>query len=219
MSGPPVPSTLIVSWTWSSRDDQALLVSSALHADACLSVASTIALDAAIVDTPPIGLCLTGEDVRVPHPVEISAESLWVANVAPATPPERLSDVLAADLAGARAFVVQLRPVVVERTGDDDPDSPCEVDPDAVAFTDEQLVDGCRVRLFSVSLPAGIQAATWRNEVAYAIFESEASQGLAQALRGLNVLDESQAWTLYAEKLQKEPPEAAAIARDQGVGP
>jgi hypothetical protein len=51
-------------WSWSSLDDQALLVSSLYHADACLSVASTIALDAAIVGTPAIGLRLDqGEDV------------------------------------------------------------------------------------------------------------------------------------------------------------
>jgi len=43
-------------WSWSSLDDQALLVSSLHYADACLSVASTIALDAAIVGTPAIGL-------------------------------------------------------------------------------------------------------------------------------------------------------------------
>jgi len=43
-------------WSWSSLEDQALLVSSLYHADACLSVASTIALDAAIMGVPVIGM-------------------------------------------------------------------------------------------------------------------------------------------------------------------
>lgn len=122
-----------------------------------------------------MGLCLTGEDVRVPHPIELRAESLWVVSAAPATTPERLFDLLQADLAAPRAFIVQLRPVVVERTGDDDADSPCEVDPDVIAFTDEQLVDGCRVRLYSIELPPGAEAETWRNELAYSLFAQEAN--------------------------------------------
>ena len=48
-------------WTVSSRDDQARLVSLLLHADACLNVASTMTLDAAILDRPVIGLELSAE--------------------------------------------------------------------------------------------------------------------------------------------------------------
>jgi hypothetical protein len=48
-------------WTASTFDDQARLVSLLLHADACLNVASTMTLDAAIVDRPVICLELSDE--------------------------------------------------------------------------------------------------------------------------------------------------------------
>ncbi len=62
-------------WSWSPLEDQALLVSSLHHADACLSVASTIALDAAILGTPAIGLRL-GRDREVPGEVFFEAFDL-----------------------------------------------------------------------------------------------------------------------------------------------
>jgi hypothetical protein len=61
VSDPFRPPVNTHGWSWSSLDDQALLVSSLFHADACLSVASTIALDAAVVGTPAIGLRLDQE--------------------------------------------------------------------------------------------------------------------------------------------------------------
>jgi hypothetical protein len=125
---------------------------------------------------PGMGVCLNGEDVRVMQPVELDARLLWVVSD---DQPQRLGELLDTQLAAARAFIVQLRPVVVERTGDDDADHPCEVDPDAIAFTDEQLVDGCRVRLIDVKLAGGLSLATFRNELAYQLFELEAAQGLA----------------------------------------
>ncbi len=48
-------------WSVSSLEDQALLVSSLMHADACINIASTIALDAAILDRPTISLELSAE--------------------------------------------------------------------------------------------------------------------------------------------------------------
>jgi hypothetical protein len=128
---------------------------------------------------PGVGVCLNGEDVRVPHPVEIPAGSLWVESPTSTAQPRRLSALLAEDLAAARAMIVQLRPVVVERTGTDDADSPCEVDPDSIAFADEQLVDGCRVRLLTLGLPPSPAPATWRNEVIYSVFAREANDGIA----------------------------------------
>lgn len=129
---------------------------------------------------PGIGVCLNGEDVRIPYPVEIPARALWVAGDALGDEPRPLLDLLADDLAAARALIVQLRPVVVERTGIDDADDPCEVDPASIGFTDEQLIDGCRIRLVPVAVPPGLSPATWRNEIAYALFEREAADGFAQ---------------------------------------
>jgi len=128
---------------------------------------------------PGIGVCLNGEDVRVMHPVEIPAGVLWVTSPTD-DEPQRLADLLASDLAGARGLIVQLRPVVVERTGVDDADDPCEVDPEAIAFTDEQLVDGCRVRLYALDLASGLAGDNFRNQVAYAVFEREAELGMEQ---------------------------------------
>lgn len=128
---------------------------------------------------PGMGVCASGEDVRVAHALQLAAESLWVVAAAPGDPPRRLSELLGDGLAQARALVVQLRPVEVERTGVDDPDDPCEIDPEAIAFTDEQLVDGCRVRLHALEIPPGATPATFRNDIAYAIFELEAAADAA----------------------------------------
>jgi hypothetical protein len=48
-------------WTLPSRDDYARLTSSLAHADACVNVASTLSLDAAILDRPVICLDFTAE--------------------------------------------------------------------------------------------------------------------------------------------------------------
>lgn len=48
-------------WTLSHPDDQAMLVSSLTHAVACVNVASTISLDAAILDRPVLGIDFSGE--------------------------------------------------------------------------------------------------------------------------------------------------------------
>jgi hypothetical protein len=43
-------------WAYLSVEDQGLLVSSLLHAEACLNVASSMSLDAAVLDRPVIGV-------------------------------------------------------------------------------------------------------------------------------------------------------------------
>ncbi|HEY9449600.1 MAG TPA: CDP-glycerol glycerophosphotransferase family protein [Gemmatimonadaceae bacterium] len=48
-------------WTLSSREDQSRLVSTIAHADACVNVASTMSLDAAILDRPVINIDFTSE--------------------------------------------------------------------------------------------------------------------------------------------------------------
>ncbi|HKV49586.1 MAG TPA: hypothetical protein VJO52_00155 [Gemmatimonadaceae bacterium] len=48
-------------WTLSHPDDQAMLVSSLTHAVACVNVASTISLDAAILDRPVLGIDFSDE--------------------------------------------------------------------------------------------------------------------------------------------------------------
>lgn len=53
--------TISDGWTLPSRDDYARLTSSLAHADGCLNVASTLSLDAAILDRPVICLDFTSE--------------------------------------------------------------------------------------------------------------------------------------------------------------
>lgn len=48
-------------WTLSSRQDQARLVSTLAHSDACVNVASTMSLDAAILDRPVINIDFLSE--------------------------------------------------------------------------------------------------------------------------------------------------------------
>ena len=48
-------------WTLASPDGQARLVSSIAHADACVNIASTMSLDAAILDRPVVGIDFRGE--------------------------------------------------------------------------------------------------------------------------------------------------------------
>jgi hypothetical protein len=59
---PPFASTTIADgWALPTRDDYARLTSSLAHADACLNVASTMSLDAAILDRPVICIDFTRE--------------------------------------------------------------------------------------------------------------------------------------------------------------
>jgi hypothetical protein len=48
-------------WTYPTRSDLETLVGTILHSDACLNVASTMALDAALLDRPVIGIDLSRE--------------------------------------------------------------------------------------------------------------------------------------------------------------
>jgi hypothetical protein len=59
---PPFASTTIADgWALPTRDDYARLTSSLAHADACLNIASTMSLDAAILDRPVICIDFTRE--------------------------------------------------------------------------------------------------------------------------------------------------------------
>lgn len=51
----------VEGWTISSREDQSRLISTIAHADACVNVASTMSLDAAILDRPVINIDFSAE--------------------------------------------------------------------------------------------------------------------------------------------------------------
>jgi hypothetical protein len=153
---------------------------------------------------PGEGIAATGEDVLVPRLLKVSLDTLPV--FAPATSgvngplpvyqvmtfpdgpqvgkPMTFADVrgsAAARLQLTPALVVLLQPVVAEVDDDDDPNDPAPQDPDAYAYADVQLVDGCRVVLATwptqwLPLPPA-NLPQWRNRLAAAIFERERTLG------------------------------------------
>jgi hypothetical protein len=60
------------AWKRTRPEEQDRLISSLLHAEACLNIASTMSLDAAILDRPVIGIEFSGEPSS-PHEIMFSA--------------------------------------------------------------------------------------------------------------------------------------------------
>ncbi len=60
------------AWKRTRAEEQDRLISSLLHAEACLNIASTMSLDAAILDRPVIGIEFSGEPSS-PHEIMFSA--------------------------------------------------------------------------------------------------------------------------------------------------
>ncbi len=90
--------------------------------------------------------------------------------------------------------ILLLQPIVAELVGELDPSEPCELDPQNYAFEDWQLVDGCRLILYSwpiewLNLPevGGNLSdpkilALWRNRLAHAIFSREKANSPQQIM-------------------------------------
>lgn len=80
-----------------------------------------------------------------------------------------------------RAGVLVLQPVTAALIGRLEPGDECEIDPANDAYDDWQLADACRLVFYAwpttrIALPASTPAATWRNRLAYAIFNAEKSR-------------------------------------------
>src|SRR5262249_48035064 len=139
--------------------------------------------------SPGLGITAAGEDVRVLQPLRLAMTELRVnapvsvldgTGAPPAGPlaPRRLGGTIS-DLSDQKIFLpssvsfVILQPVIGERVGDFDATDPCERDPRNEAFEDQQVVDGCRVILWSwptewLELPKDIDH--WRNALAWQVF-------------------------------------------------
>ena len=90
--------------------------------------------------------------------------------------------------------ILLLQPIVAELVGEFDPSNPCELDPQNYAFEDWQLVDSCRLILYSwpvewLNLPevGGDLSdpkilALWRNRLAHAIFSREKANSPQQIM-------------------------------------
>lgn len=148
---------------------------------------------------PGIAMSCTGEDVSVPRPLAAAVDQLALYMPADGTllPPDApLGDrpvLLGGTLAEVglpgvdlpRAFILLVQPVVAELS-ELDPRDPCEVDPDAAAFADWQLVDGARLALFPWPwddvLPAPELSETWRSLLAHRVFDEEQALPAGQRL-------------------------------------
>jgi hypothetical protein len=115
-----------------------------------------------------LGLTASGEDVRLTRPLRVVLDELELTGPGAAQTVRELRE------AGAPfALIVFLQPVIVNRVSGQDPRDPCELDPADFAFDDPTLVDAVRlgVTKFPLALPA--VSTTWRNELVYALFQSE----------------------------------------------
>lgn len=152
------------------------------------------------------GITLSGEDVTVPVDLRFDLRQARVCApgaflVAPLPPEERptsgfeqygravgprLELFMRPEGGLPRAGILLLQPITAELAGRLDPDDPCEYDPDAAAYEDWQIVDGCRLLYYAwptdvIPMPPlpvnDAEARVWRNRLAYAIFQAEAVRG------------------------------------------
>jgi hypothetical protein len=108
---------------------------------------------------PGWGVTVSGEDVFIPHAVQVDVDDL-IPSVT--------------RIEGTFGILV-LQPVTVRRAGRFDPDDPCDVDETEAAFADEQDIDACQLVFLSwtdEALPVGSDD-TFRNRVAYHLFRLE----------------------------------------------
>jgi hypothetical protein len=154
--------------------------------------------------TAGYGISASGEDVNLQRDLKTRLSALAVVDpvtgkalrITPAGSPPR--DVTVADLpnlpgTNTPAGVLVLQPVTVQATAAalDQSSSPlivsgnlnasCDQDPDENAFADLQIVDAARLVFVSwpasLTLPPQNPPETWRNRVAYSIFNAELALG------------------------------------------
>ncbi|HEX6042054.1 hypothetical protein [Longimicrobium sp.] len=84
-----------------------------------------------------------------------------------------------------RVAVLLLQPVEAELVGRPDPADPCELDPQDDAFADWQVADGVRLVLYAFPWEDRVDVTppdTWRNRLAYEVFQAEAALGPGERL-------------------------------------
>lgn len=161
----------------------------------------TTAADPTLMVTPGYGISATGQDVSLSRPINTKLSGIAVLNgttgayiadfgkyTAPAGQPwvgVLLLQPIVAAVAGSAVDTGSTNIIVSGNL-----DASCDQDPAEYAFGDQQLVDGARLVLLTwpsaPALPAALPAATWRNRLAWTIFNAE--QALAP--------DDALPWTL-----------------------
>ncbi|HRI13142.1 MAG TPA: hypothetical protein PLX89_09055 [Verrucomicrobiota bacterium] len=174
-----------------------------------------MALAGAIIHVDPgLGLTATGEQVVVPRLLDLDLnEVAWLFLDDEGKPRpfneddlEELftpSEQILAEIPKPWAAVLLLQPAnvtLIERRGENDP---CELDEDADAFADPRRVECLRFRLCvlpSTFLPEPIGAGvvnhnpSWRNRVAYHLFQREAARARQMSTNALPSAGEAAPW-------------------------
>ncbi|HEV3049872.1 MAG TPA: hypothetical protein VGX50_06175, partial [Longimicrobium sp.] len=87
--------------------------------------------------------------------------------------------------AAPRAAILLLRPVTAELVGRPDPEDPCELDPRDDAYADWQQADGAQLILYAFPWDERVDTvpqSTWRNRLAYEVFDAQASLAPGEVL-------------------------------------
>ncbi|GAC1658018.1 MAG: hypothetical protein NVS4B13_00250 [Candidatus Elarobacter sp.] len=151
--------------------------------------------DPTLTVTPGYGIAATGEDVSLPRALQTKLSTLIVLD--PVTGDvQQLFATYRQGAGNAHAGVIVLQSIVAQVSGatfntgtapfevSGTVNASCDPDPAEYAFEDRQIADGVRLGFVpwpngvaSLELPAQDPAATWRNRLAYAIFDAEAHLG------------------------------------------
>lgn len=137
--------------------------------------------------SPGRGVAASGEDVVLHRAIRVRVADVpvygpkepSVVGPRPALSLEgRLGDVIEHYVRRSMASILLLQPIRAARGGEPDPTDPCREDPEAYAYDDRTLVDGCRLVLcrwpqaWWSELPTRATP-RWRSVLAYTIFEKE----------------------------------------------
>jgi hypothetical protein len=158
----------------------------------------------------PAAQAIVGQQTSGAAPLRAGGAASQTGELAARRLGPTLDELIAKKVAIPQVGVVVLQPVSVDQLTNFDANDPCEEDPADDAFSDEQWLDGCRIIYYAWPtewLPLPATGDAWRNRLAYAIFEAEASNTPDQVMPwelaglpiGLIAFDE--AWNpLFADR-------------------
>lgn len=148
------------------------------------------AADPALQVAPGYGIAASGQDVTLLRALRTTLSALTVIDGQTGAQVGGFKDFTAPAAPWAGVFLLQ--PIVADATGSAVDTGPanlivsgnlgasCDQDPQENAFGDSQIVDGCRLVLATwpaataaLALPAPLPAASWRNRLAYTVFDAE----------------------------------------------
>ncbi len=154
-----------------------------------LAVSCDFSAAAVLTVTAGYGISASGEDIYLLRDLKTTLSTLAVVDPVTGKAQQNFADYIKVPSNNSFAGILLLQPVLVQATGAtlDTGSSPlivsgnlngsCEQDPDENAFADLQIVDAARLVFLPwpalLPLPAQNPPETWRNRLAYAIFNAE----------------------------------------------